>query len=611
MHEDDVLLNGHVDREGWLAVYAGMVARSSAAMAMTVGAGHTVQAINAGFARLLQRDAPPLLNQPLGDVVPATQRAGIVALLDQVFRTGDPVVAAALQHVHPARGMVYWTYTVWPLLMSHGLPAGVLVVVYDTTAAEVARRQAEEAGHDLRLVNEQLLLAGLREQELATAATQQALHDGLTGLPNRTLLLNRLAQALEATNRTHCPCALLFLDLDRFKTINDSLGHLAGDDFLRQIARRLAACVRPQDTVARLGGDEFALLLMDMPHINEVIHIADRVQQQVAVPIHLDGQEIVTSASIGIVLSTPAYRQPAELLRDADIALYRAKALGKARYVVFDPTMHAEAVALVQLETDLHRAVMRQEFTLYYQPIVSLHTGTLRGVEALVRWQHPERGCLTPEAFLGAAEDTGVIIPITEWALHTACAQMRAWHAAGFPPVYVAVNLSARHLKRRNLAPRIAQIVHDTGLPPQYVHIELTETSVMENITTSIATLQALTALGMQVAVDDFGTGYSSLSYLKRLPLTTVKVDRTFVDHITDDPNDAAIAAATIAMAHRLGLQVVAEGVETAAQVRHLQAEQCDAVQGYLISPPVPAAALTEWLADGNWLPPRTVQRGG
>jgi EAL domain-containing protein (putative c-di-GMP-specific phosphodiesterase class I) len=268
-------------------------------------------------------------------------------------------------------------------------------------------------------------------------------------------------------------------------------------------------------------------------------------------------------------------------------------------------------VALVQLEADLRHAITRNEFEIYYQPIVSLHTGTVIGVEALLRWHHPTRGCLAPEAFLGAAEDTGLIMPIGEWVLHAACQQTQAWHAAALPPVYVTVNLSARHLKQRDLGTMIAQILHDTRLPPHYLHIELTESSVMEDVTLSIATLQQLTALGVQVAVDDFGTGYSSLSYLKRLPLTTVKVDRTFVDHITSDPNDAAIAAAMVAMAHRLGLQVIAVGVETVAQVRHLQREQCDAIQGYVVSRPIAAAALTARLVDGNWLPPLTVQRGG
>ncbi len=607
--EDTPVIEQHTGGANPLAQGVDMIARSPVAMAITAGEAHLLHAVNAALERLLGAAAPMLLNQRVGAVFRDAQVEHVLALLDHVFRTGDPAIAADQEHTCPARGTVYWTYTVWPLLNAQGQSDGLVVQVHETTAQVLARRQAEQAVGDLRAVNEQLLLAGLREQALAAAATQQALHDGLTGLPNRRLLLDRLAQALQVTQRDPPPWVLLLLDLDRFKMVNDSLGHLVGDHFLTQIARRLAACVRPEDTVARLGGDEFAILVAGGNEVSEVLHIADRIQHRLSEPLHLAGQAILTSASIGIVVRTPAYTQPEEMLRDADIALYRAKALGKARYVIFDPTMHAQALALVQLEADLRQALVRREFELYYQPIVSLHTGTIIGIEALVRWHHPVRGCLTPAAFLEAAEESGLIIPITEWALRTACQQLRAWHAAGFPPMYMAVNLSARHLKRHDLVPTITDIIQATGLPASDLHIELTESSVMDDVTTSITTLQQVVALGVQVAVDDFGTGYSSLSYLKRLPLTTVKVDRTFVDELTSDPNDAAIVAATIAMAHRLGFEVIAEGVETAAQLTYLRAEQCDAVQGYLVSPPVPAAALTARLTHEHWLPPLLAQR--
>ena len=348
-YEHDALVAQHADMADWLAVAAALIAPAPVAIVITAGAEHVVRASNGAFAHLVQWEPQTLPGHPVGDVLCTAQRAGIVALLDGVVRTGEPVVAATQQHAHPVRGTVYWTYTVWPILRPHGRPAGLIIHVRDTTAHEQARRHADQAVDDLRLVNEQLLLAGLREQALATAATHEALHDSLTGLPNRNLLLERVTHALQVTHRDHQPFALLLLDLDRFKAVNDSLGHVAGDAFLQHIAQQLAACVRESDTVARLGGDEFAILLTDVVHISEVLHIADRIQQHVARPVHVQGRDLLISASIGIVLYTPAYTQAEELVRDADTALYRAKALGKAQYVVFDPSMHAQAVALAAL----------------------------------------------------------------------------------------------------------------------------------------------------------------------------------------------------------------------------------------------------------------------
>lgn len=424
-----------------------------------------------------------------------------------------------------------------------------------------------------------------------------AFHDGLTGLANRALFVNRMELALARARRDPAyTFAVLFLDLDRFKTINDSLGHLDGDHLLVEVARRLGVSLRPADTVARFGGDEFAVLLEDLASAKDGKTVATRIQADLGIPFKMSGHEIVTSASIGIALSSTGYSQPQEMLRDADIALYRAKALGKARAEVFDPLMHEHAMTQLRLEADLRRAIERKELEVYYQPIVDLASGTITRLEALLRWRHPQRGLVAPLDFIPLAEETGLIIPIGEWVLRTACQQLLAWHAAGLHDLSIAVNLSARQFRQPDLGARIAHIFADIGIDPHYVELELTESSVMDDAEAAIQSLQTLKELGVHLALDDFGTGYSSLSYLNRFPLTSIKIDRAFVGAIPGDANSGAIAAATIAMAHSLNLTVVAEGVETDAQLAFLRAHKCDAFQGYLVSRPLPAEALHDLL---------------
>ena len=599
--DEDCTVGDHpTDMADNVALWAGVIEQSPLPIALTTGETHIVRCVNAAFERLLHAEARTLLNHAVGDVFPEPM-GDVSALLDQVLRTGEPTVVAHQEPIYPERGETFWTYTVWPVLDQQEDVVALVLLVRDTTDQSLIRHHADQRAVDLRTVNEQLLLAALREQELAMMmATHLALHDSLTGLPNRALLLDRLDHSLSVAYSNPVSVAVLLLDLDRFKIVNDTLGHQVGDHFLQEIARRLSACVRPEDTVARLGGDEFVLLLGEIRDVSEVIHIADRIQGHLNEPFDIAGHSLVSSASIGIVLSTSSYTQAQELLQDADTALYRAKALGKARYVIFDTTMHDQALALALLEADLRRAITHEEFLLHYQPIVSLHTGRIVGVEALLRWQHPERGCILPGEFLAVAEEAGLMIPVGNWVLRTACAQMRAWHSAGLPPVYVAVNLSARQLQQRDLTEMIAQVIQQTGLAPQYLHLELTESSVMTDVTASITTFQQLTALGVQLSIDDFGTGYSSLSYLKRLPLTAVKVDRSFVDEVASNPEDAAITSAIIAVAHRLKLEVIAEGVETEAQLTYLRAEACDAIQGYLVSQPVPPTSMTQLLSHGT-----------
>ncbi|MCZ7570805.1 MAG: EAL domain-containing protein [Ardenticatenaceae bacterium] len=417
-----------------------------------------------------------------------------------------------------------------------------------------------------------------------------ALHDALTGLPNRVLFLDRLTQALErAKRREGTSFAVLFMDVDHFKLVNDSLGHIWGDELLVAIARRLEAVRRAVDTVARLGGDEFVMLLDDLEGTADAITVAERIHQALGPPLGLGGQEVFVSVSIGIVLSTDGLDAPEDLLRDADIAMYRAKALGKARSQLFDPTMRDHVVARLLVETDLRRAVERQEFRLHYQPILALASGRITGFEALVRWQHPERGLLAPGAFIAAAEENGLIVPIGEWVLREACRQLARWQQefATDPPLTISVNLSSRQLMRPDLVERIDQIVQEAGVDPATLKLEITESIVMDNYERTAKILSDIRSRGIQIFMDDFGTGYSSLSYLSHFPIQAIKIDRSFVQEMVSDGNHLEIVRTILVLARELDLSVLAEGVETREQMDQLVALGCDLVQGYFISKPV------------------------
>ncbi len=458
-----------------------------------------------------------------------------------------------------------------------------------------------EAQTNNQILHEAHMALGVQVRERKHAEQQLirlALYDSLTDLPNRTLFMDRLDQALLRGQREPAyQFAILFLDLDRFKNINDSLGHRVGDELLLSIARRLQHCLRTIDTVSRLGGDEFAILLTLLTDVTDAKLVAERIQHELAAPFIIQGHAIFTSTSIGVALNTTlSYQHPDEILRDADTAMYQAKARGRARYVLFDPAMHVSAVARLRLEHDLRYALEREEFVLYYQPQVELNSGQVIGVEALIRWQHPERGLILPAEFIPIAEETGLIVPIGEWGLREACRQGKIWHTAGATGLKVAVNLSAGQFKHHRLPTVVADILAETEFDPQCLELELTESDTMEHADASVNTLRTLKSLGIGIAIDDFGTGYSSLSYLQRFPIDVVKIDRAFVRHSSADANDWTIAQTIIAMAHSLRLQVIAEGVETEEQRTFLANQGCQMAQGYLFSRPLPAEQLTPFL---------------
>lgn len=417
-----------------------------------------------------------------------------------------------------------------------------------------------------------------------------ALHDSLTNLPNRVLLMEHIEQSIEIAKRhPDYLFAVLFVDLDRFKIINDSLGHVVGDRLLIAIARKLEAIVRSSDTVARLGGDEFIIFLDGIKHINNAIEVAERISQELRSPFHLADRQVFVTASIGIAFSSPDYYHGNDLLRDADIAMYRAKEKGKARYEIFNRVMYAEAIEQLQLENDLRQALAQQEFVVHYQPIVSLLTDELTGFEALVRWQHPKRGLVSPTEFIPLAEETGLIVSIGEWVLHSACQQMVAWQKKflSAASLKLSINLSGKQLRETNFIHKIDRILAQTGLRGEVLKLELTESMLMENVEYILNTLYQLRSRKIQLSIDDFGTGYSSLSYLHRFPVNTLKIDRSFVSRIGEKGENLEIVETIVTLAHQLDLQAIAEGVETLQQLEKLKALSCQEAQGYFFSKPL------------------------
>ncbi len=422
----------------------------------------------------------------------------------------------------------------------------------------------------------------------------QATHDSLTGLPNRALLLDRLGQALARSTRGNGRPLVLFVDLDRFKFVNDSLGHGAGDRLLSKVADRIRQAVRPGDTVARFGGDEFVILAEGIEDVAECDAIAGRLSAALATPFTLSGQEVFVTASIGMRLARSDHENPETLLRDADSAMYKAKDRGRARTEWFDEKTHWRSVDRLAIENSLHRALDRDELILHYQPQHDLTTGRMVGVEGLIRWNHPERGLIGPADFIGLAEETGLIVPIGEWVLREACHQGLQWHrqSQSDEPFVVSVNLSSHQIARPDLADVVARALGATGFPAESLCLEITEGALMQDVATTVRMLHSLKELGVRLSIDDFGTGHASLGHLKQFPVDSLKIDRTFVNGLGVDTDDQVIVAAVIGLAHALGITAIAEGVETPAQLAELRALRCDAAQGYLFSRPVEAEAL-------------------
>lgn len=428
----------------------------------------------------------------------------------------------------------------------------------------------------------------------------QALHDALTGLPNRILLEDRISQAIAAASRSGRSFALMFLDLDRFKTINDSLGHHYGDKLLQAVAARISASLRNTDTVARIGGDEFVVLAGDIAGPQAATNIAQTLLSALALPVEVEGQEQNVLASIGISLYPEDGGTLRELMSNADSAMYHAKRMGRGNYQFFTPQMNAAASARLALEKALRRALDQQEFELHYQPKVDVKSGAVMGMEALLRWRHPERGLVPPAEFIPLAEEIGLIGPIGAWVLQTACRQNREWQRIGLPKLRVAVNLSAVQFRQQNLPEFVAGVLAETGLDASDLELEVTESVVMHNAKEAAQILEKLHAQGIHISIDDFGTGYSSLSYLKQFRLDTLKIDRSFVRDISSDADDAAIVRSVIALAHSLRLGVIAEGVETAEQLDFLESLDCDEYQGYLRSKPLAVADFENFLREAT-----------
>jgi diguanylate cyclase (GGDEF)-like protein/PAS domain S-box-containing protein len=440
------------------------------------------------------------------------------------------------------------------------------------------------------------------EQELV----YQAYHDALTGLPNRVMFMDTLRKALDRARDGRAAVGVLFLDLDGFKMVNDSLGHATGDVLLKEVAHRLKGCLRPSDLVTRFGGDEFTVLVEEVADLTEVAAIAGRCLAALHPPFRVKSREMRISASIGISLRQPlvAAVPPDELLREADIALYRAKAEGKGRFAVFDPSMSATAVERLELVVDLQQAVARGDLTLHYQPEIDLRSERIVGAEALLRWQHPQRGLIYPNEFIPLAEETGLILSIGEWVLVEACHQAQAWQSLrpDGPPLVISVNLSVRQLVAAGVVELVARVLQETGLAPHSLRIEITESVLMEDADLSAATLHGLRALGVQLAIDDFGTGYSSLSYLRHFPVDAVKIDRSFAAEVTHDDGTAAIVRTVTELAHDLDMEVTAEGIEDADQLALVRFLQCDRAQGYYVAPPLPAGEVAHLLAGGTMI---------
>ncbi len=518
--------------------------------------------VNSRAAAMFGKTKADLLGKRLSDLASLYSGKGLLEEFVYVAMTGEP-------HEQEWKSSQRGGKARWLYRQVVRIEDGVVVIVRDITE----RKEAEER------------------------ISHMAHHDALTGLPNRTLLEDRIRQAMLFAQRNGRHVTVVFMDLDNFKLINDSLGHKAGDELLKTIAERMVNSVRQTDTVVRLGGDEFVLVLVEQADpTDSITPVLHKIREAIAEPMYIEGQKLEVTSSMGLASYPEDGADSETLLMNADAAMYQAKALGRNNYQFYTAEMNTRIHERLRLQEGIRHAIDRNEFFLEYQPQMDLHTGCITGAEALIRWRHPQRGTVSPAEFIALAEETGLIVPIGEWVLHTACRQTREWHDAGLPPIVVSVNVSARQFKENNLIRHVKNALSQSGLHACHLELEVTESLIMQNVEQAVATMQELQAMGVQLSIDDFGTGYSSLSSLKSFPISRLKLDRSFVRDLPHDDDDKAIAKAVISLGHELDLRVLAEGVETAEQLAFLRNSGCDEMQGYFFSRPVAAQAFTALL---------------
>ena len=594
VHSLDGALAASMERLAWLAATS---MRARAAVLALVGSDRRAFAVGEGIPSWFSHDPGVLVRS--GIFARISGSVGTVAVRD-AHEDSTPEVAAA------ARELGISAYAGVALMAPDGGALGILCVFETTerdwTAEELRMLSTVGAVASTEVALRRRLLDQERVKEQLKHDT---LHDSLTGLPNRAFFTERLRHAVQRARRhKEDMFAVLFLDLDNFKVVNDSVGHQSGDELLCIVARRLEACMRGGDMVARLGGDEFAVLLERISDVSDAARVAERIHGELVAPVNLGGYEVFTSASVGIALSSSATDLPDVLLRSADMAMYRAKKRGRSRYEVFNTSMHAEALTRLQVETDLRRAIEREEFIIYYQPIVSLKSGKITGIEALLRWQHPDRGLVRPTEFVAAAEETGLILPLGQWVLNNACKQAQQLRSIipGKENLNLGVNLSAKQFSQPDLVEQVSEALSSTGLSHGALHLEITEGVVIEKTLLATQTINGLKGIGVQIHMDDFGTGYSSLSYLHRLPVDAIKIDRAFVSHMDTEDRPQQVVRTILTLVQNLGLATIAEGVTNPEQLQLLRQLGCDSAQGFLFSPPVDLETLTKMLQeDPTW----------